>query len=375
MKIVIGADFVPTLSNEQLFIDGNIEQLFGSKLLNKLSEYDYRIFNLEIPLTNESSPIKKCGPNLIAKEETVNAMRKINTNLFTLANNHIFDQGVIGLKNTIKVLNKENISYVGVGKDLTDAKKPFIINDKGKNIGIYVCAEHEFSIVNDNHPGANPFDIFETYKDIRDLKSKCDYIIVLYHGGKEFYRYPSPQLQKRCEEMINSGANLVVTQHSHCIGCKEDYNSGQIIYGQGNFLFDLQDSEYWKTSILISIDTDKNEIDYIPLVKNCNCVRLANDSESKIILENFNKRSTEIIDKKFVENNYRKFASESLGNYIAASKGKTFIGKVINKLTKGWYYKSKAKRFNKNKTIILYNYLDCEAHYELFLEGLKGRIK
>lgn len=42
--------------------------------------------------------------------------------------------------------------------------------------------------------GANPFDVLESFDDVQALKEHCDYVIVLYHGGKEFYRYPSPHV-------------------------------------------------------------------------------------------------------------------------------------------------------------------------------------
>ena len=34
--------------------------------------------------------------------------------------------------------------------------------------------------------GANPFDVLESFDDVEALKKTCDYVIVLYHGGKEF---------------------------------------------------------------------------------------------------------------------------------------------------------------------------------------------
>src|SRR5690606_29065463 len=117
-------------------------------------------------------------------------------------------------------------------------------------IGFYVCAEHEFSIASVDSPGANPFDPLESLDHIADLKNECDYVVVLYHGGKEHYRYPSPYLQKVCRKMADKGANLVICQHSHCIGCFEVYKDSTLVYGQGNFIFNKHDNEYWKTSIL-----------------------------------------------------------------------------------------------------------------------------
>lgn len=81
-------------------------------------------------------------------------------------------------------------------KNLEEATKPYIVKINGITVGIYCCAEHEFTIATAQKAGANPFDALESLDQVYRLKSICDYVIVLYHGGKEHYRYPSPYLQK-----------------------------------------------------------------------------------------------------------------------------------------------------------------------------------
>jgi len=195
MQLIICGDLVPTKSNIDMFISADINTLLGEKLLSIWNSTDVRIFNLEVPLTDIEDPIEKCGPNLIAPTSTIKGIRALNPSLVTLANNHIMDQGIQGLKSTLDILRNSEIPYVGVGDNLTEASKPYIITKSGLKIGIYACAEHEFSIATDSTPGANPFDPLESLDHIQDLKMKCDYVIVLYHGGKENYRYPSPYLQ------------------------------------------------------------------------------------------------------------------------------------------------------------------------------------
>ena len=103
MKIIIGADLVPTESNYELFNNADVKVLIGSDLNNILSEADYRIFNLEVPLTNVETPIAKCGPNLISPPSTIAGIKAIGVDFLTLANNHILDQGEQGLYSTIDI--------------------------------------------------------------------------------------------------------------------------------------------------------------------------------------------------------------------------------------------------------------------------------
>lgn len=376
MSIIIGADLVPTESNYDLFSNGSAEKLVGTELLEKLNKANYRIFNLEIPLTDKKTPINKCGPALIAPTKTVNGYKALGVDLLTLSNNHIMDQGEEGFNSTVEALNKAGIAYVGAGDNIESAQKPYIFDFSGKKVGVYACAEHEFSIADEKTSGANPFDALESLDHIAELKKESDFVIVLYHGGKEHYRYPSPYLQKVCRKIAEKGADLVVCQHSHCIGCYEEYNDSTIVYGQGNFLFDHQNNEFWQTSLLIAINEDF-KVSYIPLEKNGNSVKLAGSEKGKEILSDFKKRSEEIKESGVIEKKYGEFAEKMQQNYLLAFSGINrtgFMFRILNKLTGGKYQKQMLeKKYTSTKKLVIENFVECEAHRELLLFGLKGR--
>lgn len=374
--IIIGADIVPTASNIQYFENGEVNELIDDRLHNLLNDADYRILNLEVPLTDKQDPILKCGPNLIASTRSVEAIKNMKIDLLTLANNHIMDQGVQGLSSTIGTLERACISYVGAGKNLEDAAKPFFFTIKGKKYGVYACAEHEFSIADEENPGANPFDPLESLEHVEQIKSECDYTIVLYHGGKEHYRYPSPNLQKICRKLVEKGADLVVCQHSHCIGCKEEYLNGTIVYGQGNFLFDGQDNEYWNSSILLQIEDDRT-ISYIPVIKIRHGVCLADIKTAEGILNNFNSRSAEIMQNNCITDRYDEFAKAYIDDYILmfSGKEKSFMFRAMNKLL-GHRLRGKFSKMYRNKYgVEIKNFIECEAHRELILQGLEDEKK
>lgn len=374
MKLLIGADLVPTETNIALFQKGDAVAMVGEELLDILNGADYRIFNLEIPLTDKSSPIGKCGPALIAPTATVAGYQALGVDLLAVANNHILDQDIQGLHSTLKTLDTNGIAYVGGGDCLKQAAQPCIVDRDGKKIGIYACAEHEFSIAGDETPGANPFDPLESPDHVAALKAQCDYVIVLYHGGKEHYRYPSPNLQKICRKLVEKGADLIICQHSHCVGCEEKYQNGTIVYGQGNFLFDHSASEFWKTSLLVQINDDFS-ISYIPLVKHGNGVRLAQDQDAITIMDAFFERSREIAESGMVQRKYAQFAGEMQTQYllkVSTINSGTIFFRAINRLTGfrwgRWLVNCK---YPKRKLLAVRNCIECEAHRELFLQGLK----
>ena len=71
--------------------------------------------------------------------------------------------------------------------------------------------------------GSRPFDCYDTIADVREAKANADKVIVIYHGGKENCRYPSPRMRKLTHALVDAGADVVACQHSHCIGFFEDF--------------------------------------------------------------------------------------------------------------------------------------------------------
>ena len=374
MRIIIGGDLVPTKTNYDLFAESDVQTLIGKDLQVYLNAADYRIFNLEVPLVDEENPISKAGPNLIAPIRTIAGIKNIGTDFLTLANNHILDQGEHGLFSTLEVLNRVDIAYAGAGKTPIDAAKPHIFERNGIKVGIYCCAEHEFTIVDELSAGANPFDPLVSLDHISDLKKQVDYVIVLHHGGKEHYRYPSPNLQKLCRRIIDKGADLVICQHTHCVGCEEKWNGGTIVYGQGNFLFDNCDNEFWQTSVLVEVEIGQDFlVKYIPIEKRGNIVRWAKNRLD--ILEGLEQRSKDIQDDKFIQTQYKKYATSMLKGYLLHIQGKeTFIFRVINKLSGGYLREHKNEYlYSKWHYNAIRNYVECEAHRELLLTGVKEK--
>ena len=347
IKLVICGDLVPTEKSSKLFEDANIDCLIDKNIQSFLHNSDFRFFNLETPLCDSKNPIPKSGPNLIAPTKTIKGIKALNPSLIGLANNHILDQDEYGFWQTIKTLEEFDINYTGGGKNQKEAAKPFIYEQNGIKIGIYCCAENEFTNATEETCGANPFDFLNSFDDVSELSKKVDHTIVIFHGGREYYRYPSPNLQKICRKFCDKGANVVICQHSHCIGCEENYNSSKIVYGQGNFHFDMQDREEWLTSLLIQLEIscDKIDVNYFPITKNGCKIEAANTEKEKEILENFYKRSKEILEANFVKDNYKKEAEKALLSYI--------------------------RQFYTLNRYAMQNNLNCEAHREVFHYGLK----
>lgn len=349
MKMLLFGDVCPTVASAQLFKEKNVSALFG-KVSDLFKSKDFAFVNLECALTDSDKAILKYGPNLKAPKETAQVLKELGVDCCGLSNNHVFDFGKEGVKDTINALNQSGVSYTGFGDDYEDARRDFIIQKDGEKIALIAVCEHEYSYALPNRMGSRPYDEYDTMEDIRKAKANCDRVIVIYHGGKEFCRYPSPRLHKLCRAMIKNGADVVLCQHSHCIGCYENFEGGHILYGQGNFHFvKFHSFEGWSTCLAVNYDTKSNSIDFVPIESGDEGVDLCDEKTANQLLCDFELRNQQLKDGSWLDG-WKAFCEENREHYT----------------------KAVADAFKPNSTEkengVIAHYLDCEAHTDVWRE-------
>ncbi len=352
MKALLLGDFSPTTITDPLFEQGNIDTLFNDTL-GLFENNDINFVNLECAITDSDTAIKKFGPPLKCNKNTANILKQIGVNYVGVSNNHFFDYGIKGVLDTKKRLQDAGIEYTGFGDNYNDSRKNLVIEKDGERVCIIAVCEHEYSYALDDRMGARPYDEYDTLEDIRDAKAQNDRVIVIYHGGKEHCRYPSPRLLKAARAMAKSGADMVLCQHSHCIGCYENYNGCHILYGQGNFHFVKSDissvDDSWDTSLAVKYDTKSNEIELVPII-NCGAgIALAKGGDKQKILDEFNKRNTELKNGEW-KKGWHEFCLSVKERYIKT---------IAKACCEGATERENAK---------FAHYLDCEAHTDVWRE-------
>lgn len=376
ISLIIGGDIVPSFKNLDYFYDGIAEKIADKSCLELLQSADFRIFNLETPITNDVNPILKEGAAFHVSDRCINGLKALNIDALAIANNHIKDQGENGLQQTIGYLKKCCITPFGYGDSFHNCVDSIYFEKEGKRITIIACAETEFSIFTDEEIGAMPYNDYWTNKAISQAKQQSDVVIVLYHGGKEYFRYASPYLRERCRLMADNGADFILCQHSHCISCYEKYNNTTILYGQGNFIFHQKNNKpETKEGLLayITIDDRNKQIEFIPVTLNeDDQICIPDKTIRERIIEDFNERSNIIKDDKMVEKLYSEFAkSKTEFYYNRLSGSNSMCPKIIARIKRRFWNKN---RFSKSDKLAILNLLQNEAHRELFIEAIKNDI-
>ena len=360
MKLIICGDLSVTNASAEAFAKQDKDAAFAD-VQGLFADADRVIVNLECALTDSENRIKKCGPNLTGPKTTADTLKAAGVTDCTLSNNHIFDFGKEGAHDTLDQLNRVGLGYTGYGANYEDSRKNMYLECDGIKVGIVNVCEHEYTYALENREGARPFDEFETMEDIREAKRNADRVIVIYHGGKERCRYPSPRLLKACREMVRCGADVVLCQHSHCIGCFETFEGGHILYGQGNFHFPgYFKEEMWNEGLVACLDIDKDcvKVEYVPVESTDVGIRLANEEEKERIIASLLVRNGQILDGSW-RDGWKAFCESVAHPY------KKFMAGAH--LPEGHYMMQNGP----DEYQQFAHYLDCEAHTDVWRELYK----
>ena len=173
-------------------------------------------------------------------EKFAKVMKAAGISIVNLANNHTFDAEERGFLDTLRVLSAAGIGHVGGGRDLSDARKPFIVTRNGIKLGFLGYSQFnnfgESSFAAEGRPGIVPMDPFLMKEDIRKLKSQVDYVLVAIHWATSRSAEVAPENRSFAHELIDAGADVVLGHHPPHPKGIEVYNGKVILYAPSNVL-------------------------------------------------------------------------------------------------------------------------------------------
>ena len=357
------------------------ERYFDESIISLFHETDLNIINLESPVTeNISAGITKSGPHLHQKEGILTQLKNLNSGLVTLANNHIMDYGPDGLQSTLLACKRQAIRTVGAGLSIDEARQPFTMEARGKKIAVLNFTEHEFSIATSIKPGANPFDIAESSRQIIAAKQNHEYVIVIIHGGHEHYSLPSPRMVAQYRFLAEMGASVIVGHHTHCISGFEIYNHVPIFYSLGNFFFTREfESDSANLGLVLNLKfTESNNItwDLVPIRKQNprHFLSRLTGEESQIVSEKIKKYNSIIADESLLLKNWNSFIDQNVDETLFVFSP---INMIKNKKIKRALKKVGIGRLfiNKSHYKKMFSYMNCESLLDVSLSSIQRFLK
>lgn len=378
IKMLFTGDFCPIGPVEQIVLNGDLGRIVAifEDVLPVAKQSDYLIVNLECPLTLSQSPIEKAGPNLRADSKTVVLMKNLGVDLAAMANNHIYDQGLRGLKDTLETCRAHGIATVGAGETLADAQQFHVATIKGKSIAFVNFAENEFGNATSKRGGANPLDIVDNTRQIKLARQEAEAVIVIIHGGHEHFHYPSPRMVKTYRFFAEQGATAIIAHHPHCISGYEIYGGVPIFYSLGNFLFSLdRDFPGWHTGYMVQLQIESTGNLKFSIIPYSQCkesisVRLLKDIDHVKFKKELDDLSSPIATSELLIEIWENYAKQRGNSYAySLSPMSKQIKQVLGKLGASRFFLPRLYMLN------LLNHLRCESHRDLMLQSLSKWIE
>lgn len=291
ITINITSDWVP-INNDSLDSIINKKEKYYGDLFRYFKKSDLNITNLETVIDNKQRKFSKNALRFINNSKILSSLKSININLVCLANNHIMDNGVIGLRNTLRYLKKNKINHVGAEFAQKKIYKPFLFNNNNQKIAVINTSEgEEANEKYNNHIGSSDIESYKVIDQIRDCKRKGFLTILIAHAGVEYIPVPPPYIRNIYKSFVEEGADLIVGHHPHVSQGFEIYKNVPIFYSLGNFTMwkkNLRKNCY--QSFFLNIDIRDNKLSKINLVP----FEINKDSLKLISLSKFRKHIGEL---------------------------------------------------------------------------------
>jgi poly-gamma-glutamate capsule biosynthesis protein CapA/YwtB (metallophosphatase superfamily) len=249
---------------------------------------------------------------LVPDPENISALVYAGLDVVSLANNHSMDLGPEALLDGIDSIRKAGIDVVGAGKNIVEARQPVILDRKGNKIGFlaYGCIGPDRAQATETTPGhapmraytiykqveyypgshpeiitvAYPDDLAEMKKDIHELKSEVDIVVVSFHWGIHFVPAQIPMYEFEVgHAAIDAGADIILGGHAHILKGIEVYKGKVIFHSLNNFATEVKGKLFEKlgrsapfpsearNTIIVKAIIEKGEIkkvSYIPCYLN-----------------------------------------------------------------------------------------------------------
>lgn len=136
-----------------------------------------------------------------------------------LANNHILDQGVEGLVDTLTYLNDYGIAHAGAGMNGTEAYEPAYFERKGMKIALLgfsrVVPVASWKADGNRAGVAEAYDSTRAIAAIQSARKKADLVIVVAHWGRAC-KYTECRSNEACARIRGCGSRSDYWRSSSC---------------------------------------------------------------------------------------------------------------------------------------------------------------
>ena len=263
IRIFFAGDFCSKPSTTLITVSDELKELINSCNL--------KVVNFEVPLKPDIELPQSYFERFYQNEDAPYFLKSLGFNLFSMANNHVFDWGEEGYRKVKDALGDESF---GAGS-YDEAYRIKCVDIKGKRIGFLALTFATktgvfFDVLKHDGLGCAYIHDLKVNHVIMEAKKNVDYLIVLPHDGIEYIDAPLPEIIAKYRDFVDYGADAVIGSHPHCPQGWEEYKGAPIFYSLGNFFFNSKDTPlyrawnrpHWYEGLCVVLEMEGDKIGY-----------------------------------------------------------------------------------------------------------------
>lgn len=188
------------------------------------------------------------------------ALRQTGLSIISTANNHAFDQGPAGVRETLERLRAEKLLPVGSGLTRAEAESAIIAEHNGIKVAFLAFTDLLNANRNQrpNEPWVRVLDIDSATEAVSAARRLADAVVVSVHWGHEYSHAPTIRQREAAQRLVAAGCDLILGHHPHVLQPVEWVEAGNrqglVAYSLGNFISN-QDRSYHATSPIATGDS------------------------------------------------------------------------------------------------------------------------
>ena len=228
---------------------------------------DIAFANLETPISDDA----RWSGAFRTPSAFADALAWGGIDVVATANNHALDAEGEGLLDTIHQLSRAGVGHAGTGRDLEDARRPYVLERRGLRVAFLAYAQFVndggSSFATPDQSGVAPMDPFLIREDIARVRDQADLVLVSFHWGIENSQDVHPGMRAFAYDILDAGADAILGHHPHMPRGIEVRDGKPIVYSMGNFIFG-HSHDYWMDNIAVRLHMGPDgvtRVDVLPL--------------------------------------------------------------------------------------------------------------
>jgi hypothetical protein len=219
-RVAIAGDFLPAGRLSSAGHDGWGDQ--ARELQEYFADVATTFVNLEATLDSDSlapRTLNGLGQIVSAPSASLAYLEAIRSRAVGIANNHSYDFGDAGVRQTRDAVTRQGMTPLGAGYSTSERQEVIVWEGPaGLRVGFWAAAKAASELATEKTPGVDPATAERGLQALREMQNRgATFCVALVHAGCLRTNRPDPEDVRLLDALAKSGFDIVAASHSHRI--------------------------------------------------------------------------------------------------------------------------------------------------------------